>query len=90
MTSSFPGRIFPEMQELVQRLHEHGCEIWAVSSSNEWVIRAGMKQFGIPARSNSRGARSSLQNGIVTESLGPRAIGSRQTEGFARGREEGD
>src|SRR5580698_8000836 len=37
MTSSFPGRIFPEMRELVRRLHENGCEIWAVSSSNEWV-----------------------------------------------------
>jgi HAD superfamily phosphoserine phosphatase-like hydrolase len=47
MTDSFPGRVFPEMRELVQRLQQDGCEIWAVSSSNEWVIRAGMKQFGI-------------------------------------------
>jgi phosphoserine phosphatase len=36
------------MRELVGRLQENGCEIWAVSSSNEWVIRAGMKHFGIP------------------------------------------
>ena len=43
MTQSFPGQIFPEMRELVRRLHEEGCEVWAVSSSNEWVIRAGMK-----------------------------------------------
>ena len=48
MGNSFPGTIFPEMRELVDRLHANGCEIWAVSSSNEWVIRAGMKQFGIP------------------------------------------
>lgn len=48
MGKLFPGRIFPEMRELVERLHANGCEIWAVSSSNEWVIRAGMKQFGIP------------------------------------------
>lgn len=48
MTDSFPGRIFPEMQDLVRRLREQGCEIWAVSSSNEWVIRAGVKTFGIP------------------------------------------
>src|SRR5271165_5133018 len=47
MARSFPGHIFPELQELVRRLHEKGCEIWAVSSSNEWVIRAGMKQSGI-------------------------------------------
>ena len=47
MSSAFPGRVFPEMQELVQKLHEQGCEIWAVSSSNEWIIRAGLEQFGI-------------------------------------------
>ena len=35
MAHSFPGHIFPEMRELVRRLHEKGCEIWAVSSSNE-------------------------------------------------------
>jgi phosphoserine phosphatase len=47
MASEFPGKIFPEMRELVQGLRRDGCEIWAVSSSNEWVIRAGMKQFGV-------------------------------------------
>jgi phosphoserine phosphatase len=30
MTSSFPGRVFPEMQQLLRKLHEQGCEIWAV------------------------------------------------------------
>lgn len=47
MTTAFPSRIFPEMLGLVRRLREQGCEIWAVSSSNEWVIRAGLEQFGI-------------------------------------------
>jgi len=45
---AFPGQIFPELRELVQQLRAAGCEVWAVSSSNEWVIRAGMKRFGIP------------------------------------------
>ena len=27
--------IFPEMQALVRRLAENGCEVWAVSSSNQ-------------------------------------------------------
>jgi HAD superfamily phosphoserine phosphatase-like hydrolase len=45
---AFPGQIFPEMRELAQQLQKSGCEVWAVSSSNEWVIRAGMKHFGIP------------------------------------------
>jgi phosphoserine phosphatase len=44
----FVAQIFSDMRELVRRLHENGCEIWAVSSSNEWIIRAGMKYFGIP------------------------------------------
>jgi phosphoserine phosphatase len=41
--------IFSEMRELVQRLRASGCDVWAVSSSNQWVIRAGMRFFGIPA-----------------------------------------
>lgn len=41
-------RIFPEMQELTQRLAENSCEIWAVSSTNDWVVEAGAIRFGIP------------------------------------------
>src|SRR5712692_11680389 len=41
--------IFPEMQELVRRLRDAGCDVWAVSSTNEWVIQAAMLHFGIPA-----------------------------------------
>jgi phosphoserine phosphatase len=39
--------IFPAMQELTLQLAERGCEIWAVSSTNEWVVRAGVRGFGI-------------------------------------------
>lgn len=39
--------IFPEMQELAIRLRASGCELWAVSSTNEWVVRAGAPVFGI-------------------------------------------
>ena len=68
MTSHFPGRIFPEMKNLVHQLHENGCEIWAVSSSNEWLIRAGMKQFGIPDN-RILAAKAELSNGVVTDKL---------------------
>jgi len=68
MTSHFPGRVFPEMKQLVQELHLQGCEIWAVSSSNEWLIRAGMKQFGIP-ESRILAAEVELDHGIVTDRL---------------------
>ena len=66
MAHAFPGKIFPEMRDLIRRLHEAGCEVWAVSSSNEWVIRAGMKAFGI-SEDRILAAKPVLENGIVTD-----------------------
>jgi len=68
MSSAFPGRVFREMRELVDKLRDQGCEIWAVSSSNEWVIRAGMKQFGIEAE-RILAAKVELKDGMVTDRL---------------------
>jgi HAD superfamily phosphoserine phosphatase-like hydrolase len=68
MKRSFPGHVFPEMRELVRRLQETGCEVWAVSSSNEWVIRAGMKQFGI-SEDHILATKVELQDGRVTDRL---------------------
>lgn len=68
MQHSFPGNVFSEMQELVTKLHDADCEIWAVSSSNEWVIRAGMKQFGIPD-SRILATRVELNDGMITDRL---------------------
>jgi len=64
----FVAQIFPEMRELVRRLQENGCEVWAVSSSNEWVIRAGMKHFRIP-ESRILAAKVEVDDGIVTDRL---------------------
>lgn len=68
MEQSFPGRIFPEMQELVRRLQKSGCDIWAVSSSNEWVIRVGMRAFGI-AEDHILAAKVQIENGVITDRL---------------------
>ncbi len=65
---AFPGKIFPEMRELVQRLQKAGCDVWAVSSSNEWVIRAGMRHFGIP-ENRILATADETQNGIITDRL---------------------
>jgi phosphoserine phosphatase len=62
------GQVFPEMRELVRRLQENGCEVWAVSSTNAWVIRAAMKRFGIP-ESRVLAATPELEGGIVTDRL---------------------
>jgi phosphoserine phosphatase len=68
MAHAFSGRVFPEMQELVRRLAANGCDVWAVSSSNEWVIRAGMKQFGIP-QDHILAASVEVENDVATGRL---------------------
>jgi phosphoserine phosphatase len=68
MTHSFPGHIFPEMRDLVHRLNDQGCEVWVVSSSNEWVIRAGMSSFGIP-EGRILAAKPVLEDGLVADRL---------------------
>jgi phosphoserine phosphatase len=42
------GRVFPEMAALVAALRQAGVELWAVSSTNRWVIAEGVRDFGIP------------------------------------------
>ena len=68
MTRMFPGYIFPEMRDLVARLHGAGCDVWAVSSSNEWVIRAGMREFGI-SENRILATKVELDDGIITDRL---------------------
>jgi phosphoserine phosphatase len=61
--------IFPEMSALVARLHEDGVQIWAVSSTNNWVIEEGVRRFNIPA-SRVLSARVRVDNdGHITSDL---------------------
>ncbi len=60
--------IFPEMRELVERLRESGCDVWAVSSTNQWIIRSAMRWFGIP-QNRILAAEVAIENGIVTDRL---------------------
>ena len=62
------SQIFPEMRELVRRLRELECDVWAVSSTNEWVIRAGMKYCEI-AENRVLAAKVEIENGIITDRL---------------------
>lgn len=64
----FTVQIFPEMRELVRRLQREGCEVWAVSSSNEWVIRAAMRHFSIP-ENRILAAKVEVEKGIATNRL---------------------
>ena len=64
----FVTQIFPEMRDLVNRLQKAGCDVWAISSSNEWVIRGGMRHFSI-ANDHILAAKVELDNGMVTDRL---------------------
>ncbi len=60
--------IFPELRDLVADLQRSGTEIWAVSSTNGWVIEEGVRQFDLsPERVLA--ARVASENGIVTDRL---------------------
>ncbi len=60
--------IFPEMLALVTDLQATGCEIWAVSSTNDWVIEEGVRRFNIPAN-RVLSARVTAANGLATDHL---------------------
>ena len=65
---NFVGRSFGEMKRLVAELQASGCEVWAVSSTNEWVIREAMPFVGIdPAKILA--AAVEIENGVVTDRL---------------------
>jgi phosphoserine phosphatase len=42
------GHIFAEMAALVARMRQAGIELWAVSSTNRWVVAEGLRDFAIP------------------------------------------
>ncbi len=65
---SIAPNIFPEMRELVRLLRDSGCDVWAVSSSNQWVIRSGMRLFGIP-QDHILAAEVFVENGVVADRL---------------------
>jgi phosphoserine phosphatase len=65
---NFVSRIFPEMRRLVAELQASGCDVWAVSSSNEWVIREAMPHVGI-SQEKILAAAVEIEDGVVTDRL---------------------
>ncbi len=62
------SRIFPEMRQLVAELQKSGCDVWAVSSTNEWTIREAVKHFGIAA-GKILAACVEVESGVATDRL---------------------
>lgn len=66
--SQIEKNIFPEMLELVGELKAKGVDVWAVSSTNDWVIEEGVTRFGISA-DRVLSARVQSVDGVVTDRL---------------------
>ena len=66
--NNFVARIFPEMKRLIAELQKSGCDVWAVSSTNEWMIRGAMRHFGIP-EAKVIAAGVEIDDGIITDRL---------------------
>lgn len=62
------GRVFPEMAALVASLRKAGTELWAVSSTNKWVVAEGVRDFGIPAE-RILAAEVAVADGVITSNL---------------------
>jgi phosphoserine phosphatase len=60
--------IFPEMRELIHNLQAAGTEIWAVSSTCDWVIEDAVRRFAIPA-GRVLAAQVAIADGVVTNTL---------------------
>jgi phosphoserine phosphatase len=50
------------------RLRDIGCELWAISSTNDWVVLAGVQRFGI-APERVIAACVQKENGCATDRL---------------------
>jgi phosphoserine phosphatase len=61
-------RIFAEMLALVERLGKDGVEIWAVSSTNRWVIAEGVRDFGIPEQ-RVVAVEARVKDGIISSEI---------------------
>jgi len=61
-------RIFPEIAQLVKTLRDARVEIWAVSSTNKWVICEGLRAFGIP-ENRVLAAEVAVREGIISSDL---------------------
>jgi phosphoserine phosphatase len=61
-------RIFPEMAALVAAMRRAGIELWAVSSTNRWVIAEGVRDFGIP-ENRILAAEVRVVDGLITHEI---------------------
>jgi len=61
-------RVFAEVASLLTTLRNAGVELWAVSSTNRWVVAEGVRDFGIPEE-RVLAAEVRLDRGIITSEI---------------------
>jgi phosphoserine phosphatase len=59
---------FSEIASLVAELRKRGVELWAVSSTNKWVVGEGVRHFGI-AEDRVLAAEVKVAEGVITADL---------------------
>jgi phosphoserine phosphatase len=63
-----PRHIFAAMAALTSALRQAGVEIWAVSSTNKWVVAEGARRFGIP-EDRILSAEARIENGLISSEI---------------------
>jgi phosphoserine phosphatase len=61
-------RVFAEMAALLAKLRQAGVELWAVSSTNKWVVAEGVRDFGI-SEDRILAAEVRVTDGLITSEL---------------------
>jgi phosphoserine phosphatase len=61
-------RVFPEIASLLSALQRSGVELWAVSSTNRWVVAEGVRNFGIPEE-RVLAADVRVVNGVISSEI---------------------
>jgi phosphoserine phosphatase len=61
-------RIFTEIGSLLSALQKRGVELWAVSSTNKWVVSEGVRALGIPDH-HVLAAEVAVKNGVITSEI---------------------
>lgn len=82
------SHIFAEIASLIAALRRANVELWAVSSTNKWVISEGVSGFGIPEE-RVLAAEVKVVDGIITSTLvdvptGPAKAAALQRVGVPR------
>ena len=62
------SRVFPEIASLLAALRKAGVELWAVSSTNRWVVAEGVREFGIPEQ-RVLAAEVRVDQGIISSEI---------------------